>query len=170
MVVVVVIGGLGILMVQSNQEESAMMEQKAMEEKTMMEEKAMMEKKAMEEKAAMEGGAMMKKDGETMMSKGSYELYDASKLAMAETGKVVLFFKASWCPTCKAVDSDIKANLGSIPKGVTILEVDYDKSVELKQKYGVTTQHTFVQVDAKGNLITKWSGGNTLGSIVEKIK
>ena len=170
MVVVVVIGGLGILMVQSNQEESAMMEQKAMEEKTMMEEKAMMEKKAMEEKAAMEGGAMMKKDGETMMSKGSYELYDASKLAMAETGKVVLFFKASWCPTCKAVDSDIKANLGSIPKGVTILEVDYDKSVELKQKYGVTTQHTFVQVDAKGNLITKWSSGNTLGSIVEKIK
>ena len=179
MVVVVVIGGLGILMVQSNQKESAMMEQKAMEEKTMMEEKAMMEKKAMEEKAAMESkdsammekdGAMMKKDGETMMSKGSYELYDASKLAMAETGKVVLFFKASWCPTCKAVDSDIKANLGSIPKGVTILEVDYDKSVELKQKYGVTTQHTFVQVDAKGNLITKWSGGNTLGSIVEKIK
>ncbi len=179
MVAVVVIGGLGILMVQSNQKESAMMEQKAMEEKTMMEEKAMMEKKAMEEKAAMESkdsammekdGAMMKKDGETMMSKGSYELYDASKLAMAETGKVVLFFKASWCPTCKAVDSDIKANLGSIPKGVTILEVDYDKSVELKQKYGVTTQHTFVQVDAKGNLITKWSGGNTLGSIVEKIK
>lgn len=179
MVAVVVIGGLGILMVQSNQKESAMMEQKAMEEKTVMEEKAMMEKKAMEEKAAMESkdsammekdGAMMKKDGETMMSKGSYELYDASKLAMAETGKVVLFFKASWCPTCKAVDSDIKANLGSIPKGVTILEVDYDKSVELKQKYGVTTQHTFVQVDAKGNLITKWSGGNTLGSIVEKIK
>ncbi len=172
MVAVVVIGGLGILMVQSNQKESAMVEQKAMEEKTMMEEKAMMEKKAMEEKAAMESkdGAMMKKDGETMMSKGSYELYDASKLTMAETGKVVLFFKASWCPTCKAVDSDIKANLGSIPKGVTILEVDYDKSVELKQKYGVTTQHTFVQVDAKGNLITKWSGGNTLGSIVEKIK
>lgn len=107
MVAVVVIGGLGILMVQSNQKESAMMEQKAMEEKTMMEEKAMMEKKAMEEKAAMESkdsammekdGAMMKKDGETMMSKGSYELYDASKLAMAETGKVVLFFKASWCP------------------------------------------------------------------------
>ncbi len=176
-VAVVVIGGLGILMLQSNQKESDVAEQKAMEEKMMMEEKAMMEKKAMEEKAAMEGGAMMeKKDGAmmekdgAMMTKGSYEMYDASKLAMAKDGKVVLFFKASWCPTCRALDGDIKASLGDIPAGVTILEVDYDKSGDLKQKYGVTTQHTLVQVDAQGNLLTKWSGGNTLESVVEKIK
>ncbi len=174
---IVVIGGAALLLTQSNQKEAAMMEQKAMEEKMMMEEKAMMEKKAMEEKAAMEGGAMMEKDGammekdgDAMMSKGSYELYDASKLAMAETGKVVLFFKASWCPSCRALDADIKANLGAIPGGVTILEVDYDKSGDLKQKYGVTMQHTLVQVDAKGNLLNKWSGGNTLTSVVEKIK
>ncbi len=169
-VAVVVVGGLGILMVQSNQKESAMMEQKAMEEKTMMEQKAMMEKKAMEEKAAMEGGAMMEKKDGVMMNKGSYEMYDASKLAMANDGKVVLFFKASWCPTCRALDADIKANLGAIPGGVTILEVDYDKSTDLKQKYGVTMQHTLVQVDAQGNLIMKWSGGNTLSTVVEKIK
>ena len=174
---IVVIGGAGLLVMQSSQKEDAMMEQKAMEEKMMMEEKAMMEKKAMEEKAAMEGGAMMEKDGammekdgDAMMSKGSYELYDASKLAMANTGKVVLFFKASWCPTCRALDADIKANMASIPGGVTILEVDYDKSGELKQKYGVTMQHTLVQVDAQGNLLNKWSGGNTLTSVVEKIK
>ena len=177
-VAVVVVGGLGILMLQSNQKESAMMEQKAMEEKMMMEEKAMMEKKAMEDKAAMEGGAMMEKkdgammekEGDAMMSKGSYEMYDASKLAMANDGKVVLFFKASWCPTCRALDADIKANLGAIPGGVTILEVDYDKSGDLKQKYGVTMQHTLVQVDAQGNQIMKWSGGNTLSTVVEKIK
>ena len=176
-VAVVIVGGLGVLMLSGNQKEAAMMEQKAMEEKMMMEEKAMMEKKAMEEKAAMEGGAMMEKDGammekdgDAMMAKGSYELYDASKIAMAETGKVVLFFKASWCPTCRALDADIKANLSAIPGGVTILEVDYDKSGDLKQKYGVTMQHTLVQVDAKGNLIAKWSGGNTLAAVTEKIK
>ena len=177
-VAVVVVGGLGILMLQSSQKESAMMEKKAMEEKTMMEEKMMMEKKAMEEKAMMENkdgammekdGAMMEKDG-AMMSKGSYEVYDASKLAMAEDGKVVLFFKASWCPTCRALDGDIKASLGDIPAGVTILEVDYDKSGDLKQKYGVTTQHTLVQVDSQGTLLNKWSGGNTLESVVEKLK
>lgn len=174
---IVVIGGAGLLMVQSSQKEAAMMEQKAMEEKMMMEEKAMMEKKAMEEKAAMEGGvmmekegAMMEKDGDAMMSKGSYELYDASKLAMAKDGKVVLFFKASWCPSCRALDSDIKASLSGIPAGVTILEVDYDKSGELKQKYGVTMQHTLVQVDAQGTLLNKWSGGGTLESVVEKLK
>ncbi len=177
-VAVVIVGGLGVLMVQSSQKEGAMMEKKAMEEKMMMEEKSMMEKKAMEEKAAMEDGTMMeKKDGAMMekkdgaaMSKGSYSVYDASKLAMANDGKVVLFFKASWCPTCRALDADIKANLASIPGGVTILEVDYDKSGDLKQKYGVTMQHTLVQVDAQGNLIMKWSGGNTLATVVEKIK
>ncbi len=169
-VAVVVVGGLGILMVQSNQKESAMMEQKAMEEKKMMEEKVVMEKKAMEEKVAMEGGAMMEKKDGAMMSKGSYEMYDATKLAMAKDGKVVLFFKASWCPTCRALDADIKANMSAIPGGVTILEVDYDKSGDLKQKYGVTMQHTLVQVDASGNQIMKWSGGNTLTSVTEKLK
>lgn len=167
---IVVIGGAALLIGQSSQKEAAMMEQKAMEEKMMMEENAMMEKKAMEEKEAMEGGAMMEKSGDAMMSKGSYEVYDPSKLALAEKGKVVLFFKASWCPSCRALDADIKANMGAIPGGVTILEVDYDKSGDLKQKYGVTMQHTLVQVDAKGNLLNKWSGGNTLTSVIEKIK
>jgi thioredoxin 1 len=134
----------------------------------MMEKKdgAMMEGDAMMEK---KDGAMMEKDG-AMMSKGGYEAYDPSKLAMAEKGKVVLFFKASWCPSCRALDADIKASLADIPAGVTILEVDYDKSAELKQKYGVTMQHTLVQVDKDGNQITKWSGGATLEDIVKNLK
>lgn len=115
-----------------------------------------------------EGDTMMK-EGEAMMA-GQYIPYAADKLALAETGKVVLFFRASWCPTCKAVDADIKAHLKDIPKDVTILDVNYDDSTALKQKYGVTHQHTFVQVDAKGNLITKWSASPTLAAIVTNIK
>ncbi|MEK7462574.1 MAG: thioredoxin family protein [Patescibacteria group bacterium] len=172
---VLVIGG--IFAYTSNQKEGAMMEQKEMEEEKMMtekkamEEKAMMEQKQMEANKTMENkdGAMMEKDGATM-SKGSYEVYDASKLAMAEKGKVVLFFKASWCPTCRTLDADIKASLSDIPAGVTILEVDYDKSAELKQKYGVTMQHTLVQVDKAGNQISKWSGGATLEDVVKNLK
>ncbi len=113
---------------------------------------------------------MMKDESSAMMEKGSYELYDAAKLAMAETGDVVLFFKASWCPSCRAVDADIKANMAAIPKGLTILEVDYDKQTELKAKYGVTYQHTFVQVDSKGNQISKWSGSATFSDIVAKVQ
>ena len=115
-------------------------------------------------------GEMMKKDGEAMMSAGSYEAYAPEKLANAETGKVVLFFRASWCPTCRALDSDIKANLKNIPKDVTILDVNYDTSTALKQKYGVTYQHTFVQVDAQGTQLAKWQGSATLAALVGNIK
>jgi len=125
-----------------------------------------------------EGEAMMEKDGAmmekapggVMMSSGSYEAYAPEKLAKASEGDVVLFFRASWCPTCKAVHADILKNASQIPKGVTILDVDYDNSSALKQKYGVTYQHTFVQVDAKGTQIAKWSGSPTLVSLLGNIK
>ena len=117
------------------------------------------------------GEAMMQKVEDTVMVKaGSYEAYAVNKLANAATGDVVLFFKASWCPSCKAVDSDIRANLKNIPSDLTILELDYDKTAELKKKYGVTSQHTFVQVDAQGNLIKKWLGSPTLVAVVAELK
>ncbi len=172
-------------------EEKMTMEKKAMEEKAQMEKDAMVPTAAEAEGSMMnkdpmtkeptemksDDGAMMKKDESTMMKKdtammshGSYQVYSADKLALAETGDVVLFFKASWCPSCKAVDANIKANLTVIPAGLSILEVDYDTSAALKQKYGVTYQHTFVQVDSSGALITKWSGSPTLADIVTKVK
>jgi len=89
---------------------------------------------------------------------------------MAETGDVVLFFHASWCPSCKALNSDIEKNVGAIPAGVTILKTDYDKETELKKKYGVTTQHTLVQVDKDGNLIKKWSGGSKLENLLSEMQ
>jgi len=111
-----------------------------------------------------------KVEGDAMMQKGSYESYAASKLALAEKGDVVLFFRASWCPTCKTLDANIKSNLSAIPAGLTILDVDYDNSSALKQKYGVTYQHTFVQVDAQGNLIKKWSGSPTLAALIKEVQ
>jgi thiol-disulfide isomerase/thioredoxin len=123
------------------------------------------------EAAAMADAAEMLDDGSSvaMTGAGSYAVYSADKLAMAESGDVVLFFKASWCPSCRALDADIKNNLDAIPAGVTILEVDYDGSQELRQKYGVTTQHTLVQVAANGELVKKWSGGNTLNAALAQV-
>lgn len=100
---------------------------------------------------------------------GSYESYTAEKIALAQDGTVVLFFHASWCPSCRALNSDIEANADAIPQGVTILKTDYDAETELKKKYEVTTQHTLVQVDAEGNLIKKWSGGSKLENLLEQI-
>ncbi len=111
-----------------------------------------------------------KVSGDTMMQKGSYEVYAPEKLVKANVGNVVLFFRASWCPTCKMVDADIRARLGSIPADLTILDVNYDDSTALKQKYGVTYQHTFVQVRADGSLIKKWSGSPTLAALVAEVQ
>ncbi len=106
---------------------------------------------------------------DTMMQ-GSYEAYSPEKIARAQTGDVVLFFHASWCPSCRSLNSDIESNLTSIPEGVLILKVDYDKEVDLKKKYGVTYQHTLVQVDKDGNHIKKWSGRPKLANLISNIQ
>ena len=101
---------------------------------------------------------------------GSYEAYAPEKLAKAETGDVVLFFHASWCPSCRALNTSIENNSGSIPDGVTILKTDYDKETELKKKYGVTYQHTLVQVSADGTPIKKWSGSPSLEKLLAEVQ
>ncbi len=116
---------------------------------------------------------LMEKKDETSMketSVGSYEAYAPEKISLAADGQVVLFFHAPWCPSCKKVDSDIIQNSSTIPAELTILKTDYDTSVELRKKYGVTYQHTFVHVDATGNMIKKWSGSNSLEDIIQQVK
>lgn len=107
---------------------------------------------------------------ENDLASGSYEEYSSNKLLENSDKDIILFFKADWCPSCRALDSNTKSNLDEIPDNVVILDVDYDQYTELKQKYGVTTQHTLVQVDAQGNLINKWSGGNRLSSVLDQIQ
>jgi len=106
---------------------------------------------------------------EAQMANGSFETYSAEKVTVAE-GDIIIFFHATWCPSCRALINDIESNLGSIPAGTTILKADYDTETELKKKYGVTTQHTLVQVDTNGTLIKKWSGGSKLESLLSQIQ
>jgi len=107
--------------------------------------------------------AMMVKEG------GEYLAYSPELLARANSGDVVLFFHAAWCPTCKALESDINRNLENIPDDLTILKINYDKESELKKKYDVVIQHTLVKVDANGNELAKWTGGNDLDSIIKHL-
>lgn len=193
-VILALAAGIGVYMSNGTPDEAVMMEKQQMEQAAMddakMEmEKAAMEKDAMEQSQMMgdevmqkdvmqKEGSMMKEDamtnesaGSTMMSAGTYEPYAPAKIATASASHdVVLFFRASWCPTCKAVDADIKARLKDIPAHLTILDVNYDDSADLKKKYGVTYQHTFVQVDAQGNLVKKWSGSPTLAALISEVK
>ncbi len=96
---------------------------------------------------------------DTMVKSSSYLDYVAKEFQANTTSKRVLFFAAAWCPTCRGADAEFKAKLSEIPKDVVIYKTDYDSETALKQKYGITRQHTFVYVNAKAEVIKKWSGG-----------
>lgn len=74
---------------------------------------------------------------------------------IAETpGPKLLFFHADWCRQCRQIEESIKAQ--GAPKGVSIIKVDYENSDELRAKYKITLQTTFVKIDDQGNEIKKY--------------
>lgn len=93
---------------------------------------------------------------------GTYEAYSSAQATAAHKAgkKVVLFFHADWCPFCVEADKQFKARLSELPANTIILKTNYDTEMALKKKYAVTYQHTFVQIDADGNLVSKWNGGD----------
>jgi hypothetical protein len=99
---------------------------------------------------------------------GEYLLYDPSQLAKASDGKVVLFFNAKWCSTCKQIDKDLKT--AKIPDNLTILSVDYDKNIAMRKKYQVPFENSYVQVDQNGTIVNSWSGSEDLAEIVALAK
>ncbi len=107
------------------------------------------------ESAMAEDGAAMSKEG-AWIDQAAYEA-DAAKFH--EAGDVVLFFNASWCPTCKATVESLDAD--GVPAGLTVVSVDYDAANDLRTQYGVTVQHTFVQVDDQGSEVAKFTGAAT---------
>ena len=106
----------------------------------------------------------------TESTEATYVTYSEEALAQAHANgkRPVLFFHASWCPTCKALNDELNEKISTLPSDVVILKTDYDTYTELKQKYGVTIQHTLVQVDTQGNEVSKWVGGN-VDTIIQKV-
>lgn len=82
---------------------------------------------------------------------GMYAAYHDGVIGNGETS--VLFFHAAWCPYCQQADKDLTQWYGSTGFPLTVYKVDYDTQTELKSRYGVTTQHTFVKIDGSGNAV-----------------
>ncbi|PIY69440.1 hypothetical protein COY90_00655 [Candidatus Roizmanbacteria bacterium CG_4_10_14_0_8_um_filter_39_9] len=103
-----------------------------------------------------------------------YEDYSITNLSNAidRSDRTVLFFAAlGWCPSCQIADKEFKANLGKIPNDVTILVVNYDTEKAFKQRYAVTMQDTFIQIDKNEREITRWnSGGQGVEALLANIK
>lgn len=94
---------------------------------------------------------------DTDAAPGAYR--DFSEELLAEPGyeRNILFVHAPWCPECQAFDDSL--NGADIPDGVQFLKIDYDSNRdELKQKYGVDIQSTFVEVDDEGEKVSLWVG------------
>lgn len=132
--------------------------------------KESMEKnKSMMKKDTMKDDATMKKDGSAMMKKeiSGYTTYNASAVsdALAAGKKVILFFHASWCPSCKAADANFVKE--TVPGDTVVFKTDYDSSTDLRKKYGVTSQHTFVSLNADATLKKKSSGAIRLTDLID---
>lgn len=86
---------------------------------------------------------------------------------LAKSQTVVYFFAATWCPDCQSTYKDLKANFSLLPSNLTLVFVNYDKAKDLKVKYGITAQHTFVVIGASGEKKKVFSGTNTVADIVK---
>lgn len=77
---------------------------------------------------------------------------------------MILFFYASWCPFCRKSDEVLLSALPELEGGVIWFKVNYDTELELKKKYGITVQDTFVVINAQGEVVAKY---NTLSDAAE---
>lgn len=108
----------------------------------------------------------MTSDNEEMKEPSRYVKFENGLLEKMTDKRRVLFFYASWCPTCRPADADITANSKKIPDDVVVIRVNYNdpdtetSEKDLAKKYAVTYQHTFVQIDKDGREVKKWNGGS----------
>lgn len=98
---------------------------------------------------------------------GQYVAYSPEIFAQTKAGRRVLFFYANWCSTCRPADADFVSNANQLPAGVAVIRVNYNDNEtdanekELANRYGITYQHTFVQIDSDGQEVIKWKGGQS---------
>lgn len=167
-ILILVGGGLFVANQQSQQVEQAKMAQ----------EKAAMMQKNPTPASGQDDAAMEKTDDSKMMDKSvnsRYVVHSKAALDQAANNRRVLYFYASWCPTCRPANADFEKNSSKIPEDVTVIRVNYNdpetdqEEKDLAKKYGITYQHTFVQIDPQGKEITKWNGGQ-INELLAKIK
>lgn len=150
LIVVVLLGGGAYVLTQSQSQPSR-------ESMTKKSDEVMMEKT--------DSPVMENADGAMIKSESRYMEYSQSAFQSAAGKRRVLFFYANWCPTCRPTDAAFQSNMSQIPEDVVVFRVNYNDpdtdqgEKDLSANYGITYQHTFVQVDANGNEVATWNGG-----------
>ncbi|MDA1208859.1 MAG: thioredoxin family protein [bacterium] len=91
----------------------------------------------------------------TVASVGTYTSYYNGVIGNGEPA--VLFFHAAWCPYCQKNDALLNNfyDTGDFP--LSTYKIDYDTASELKSRFGVVQQDTFVVIDGAGNKVSSKS-------------
>lgn len=150
-ITILLIGGIyGYVFFQKSQNSAAMKQDEA----TMMKQETEKENTLIQDKT------------ENMIKETTrYTEYSKEAMSKTSNNKRVLFFYANWCPTCIPADINFKENSTKIPSDVTVIRVNYNDpetdadEKALAKQYGITYQHTFVQIDDMGQEVAKWNGG-----------
>lgn len=105
-------------------------------------------------------------DSTPVSTSTNYVSFSENTLEQFSERRRVLFFFANWCPTCIPADKDFQNNIDKLPTDVVVIRVNYkdnetdEGEKELAQRYGITYQHTFVQINESGDETAKWNGGS----------
>ena len=100
-----------------------------------------------------------------------YEYDEASAQKALQDGKVVyLEFYASWCPTCRSMEPNIKEAFENADNpGIVGFRVNYDSAESLKKKYQISYQHTRVILKGDKVLIKSSESWNS-DKILEELQ
>ncbi len=127
---------------------------------TMKKEEMMQDEGMMKSEGMMSSHSMMMEKDEMMMDEGAMMKRAPAVYATFSDGVIgngqssILFFHAAWCPYCRTHDATLQSwynSEGSID--ISTYKIDYDSADELKARYGVVQQDTFVVIDGQGNLV-----------------
>lgn len=105
------------------------------------------------------------KSQDELPTSGRYVEYTKAALDQNADKRRVLYFYATWCPTCQPADNKFMEDSDKIPEDAVLIRVNYNdpntdqEEKDLAKKYNVTYQHTFVQIDKDGKEETRWNGG-----------
>lgn len=171
---VIVVFGLGVYLFSNGSDGRKMVAEPTPAMEVTPEEGLPMEREPSEESAMIsvtptDAGGAINTESEKMIagSESRYLVHSGETIASSSESRRVLFFFANWCPTCKPADDDFSKNSAMIPEGVAVIRVNYNDTEtdqaekDLAKQYGVTYQHTFIQIDKDGKVVTKWNGGGT---------
>ena len=90
-----------------------------------------------------------------MKGNGIYTAFSPDVIGNGKTS--VLFFHSKWCGECRRDEKALKQWQEENGLPVSVYKVDYGSATDLKNRYNVAQQNTYVVIDGKGNAISSVS-------------